>query len=820
MILRWLLLYSLLLIAWSDDPPQPLTWFGPVQPQKHKLQLEPDRRYTLELLLGDAPVATLHHRLPKYQLYQVDRLVEMTQWSLLGYNTNLQIQRFSNQQLTVHEGFHTRPNYQNEYHFQDHLTYAQCYMHCSARQSLIINSADQLKEVLDLVPRYDGHRWLHVSQISTPVGQNSFNYSLSFDNITLFPRNLLTEGTNYLYHFIDGEYKVLQQKLIRSRMLYWDPTSSSYYKGEPHHLLARIDGRGINIQILISLSSATHVPHFASAMCTCVRTVHKNLKDSQLALHMVSNTQSQLMNVPQDIEAVRVRRQSLVYQLSNVPSILENRQNPYTSGVNGFLESKDIFPLLSQEPQMTVLKSKTRQQELASSLIRSKRAASLGMALIAKAASFSAPYVLEKSAPLLTNLAKKLKAKFYSIPSSQNINISQNFQNFLNDKFNVSPATVQVLNDRLVLHVKNYPAGILSLAQPSTKQAQLVGLAANQLKTVRDIVIPQLPNLLIQNIIPTLPYPLKPNSKILVKVDKSLSFYVWRFYFEVVRNDLSFTNISSFSLPYKKEQRSLLKAQINQQLLNMNLLAKDDKGTKNEKDCVNKVLSSVPSNLLGSCSSEQFVPNLITSAFTLSHGDIKLLLGPGTLHLDCHHKSAEVVTLTYEYNLFYISHSCSFNLEHDHLHAHVRASSQDLNLFSAPLILGFNVPHFMSTRQQIIHWLIVISTIVALLAFIAIVLTLLFFYYKMKFKPKIFTKPSGEVELTLLKKQIEHHHFIESSQTSINLPLNTSYRPAPWKSAYPSHQNESEGELGATLIDAEIHNDESIKKKLCKPASH
>ena len=91
MILRWLLLYSLLLIAWSDDPPQPLTWFGPVQPQKHKLQLEPDRRYTLELLLGDAPVATLHHRLPKYQLYQVDRLVEMTQWSLLGYNTNLQI---------------------------------------------------------------------------------------------------------------------------------------------------------------------------------------------------------------------------------------------------------------------------------------------------------------------------------------------------------------------------------------------------------------------------------------------------------------------------------------------------------------------------------------------------------------------------------------------------------------------------------------------------------------------------------------------------------------------------------------------------------
>ena len=820
MIRRWFYFCLLLfneLHALSS--PQPFTWEGPTHPQKHSLKLELDKKYTLELLLGDAPVITLHHRLPKYQIYQVDRLIEMTSWSLLGYNTQVQIQRFSKDPLSVHEDFHSRPHYQHEYHFQENLTYTQCYMHCLARKAEIISTSDQLQEVLSLVPRYEGFRWLKVDQKSTPLDKSSFQYQLYFNDVEIFPQNLFTNGTNYLYHFVDGKFDILNQSLIKSRMQYWDPSGASYYKGEPHHLLARVDGKGINIQILISLSSATHLPPFALAMCTCVRSVKDNLKDSLLALQMVSTTKSKLLNVPQQVEAVRVRRSSLVYQLSNVPSILETGNVPYMSEKNGFLEAGDIYPLLLQEPQMRVRTSTTRKAELKSSLGRThKRAAPLGMALIAKAASFTAPYLLEKSAPLMAGLAKKLKAKFYSPPVTLNQNVSENFQSFLDRKFSSTSTAIDVLNDRLVLNVKHYPAGILSFAQPSSQQAHLVDLASNQLQSLRDIVLPQLPQILINNIIPTLPYPLRQHSKVLVKVDQALSFYVLRFYFEVVRDDLSFTNISSFSLPYKKEKQTFFTAKVPQRLLNTNLISKYDKGTRAGKDCINKVLASVPSNLLTSCLSEQFTPNLISSAFTLSEGDIKLLLGPGTLHLDCHHKPAEVITMIFEYNLFYISHSCSFNLEHDHLDARIEATSQKFNPLSAHLILGLNIPQMLTTRQYMIHWLITISSVVAFLGIISIILTFMFFYYKIKFKPKILTKPSGEVELTLLSKQQQHHRITDSSQSSLTEPLNTSYVPAPWVSSF--QRRDILSDQHEITLAGEEGSDIEPKRKVCKPASH
>ena len=184
------------------------------------------------------------------------------------------------------------------------------------------------------------------------------------------------------------------------------------------------------------------------------------------------------------------------------------------------------------------------------------------------------------------------------------------------------------------------------------------------------------------------------------------------------------------------------------------------------------------------------------------------MLGPGTLHLDCHHKSAEVVSLKYEYNLFYISHSCSFRLEHDHLDAREEAQSKGFNHLSAHLILGINIPQVLSIRDQIIYWLIIVSTIVALLGLLAATFVMIFFYYKLKFKPQLITKPTGEVELTLLSKQLEHHPLQTSSSSVNELSVGCNHR---W-SSYRHHEDE-------ILVDTSGDCD-NRRKIAGKPATH
>ena len=60
MISRWfyfcLLLFNEL---HASSSPKPFVWEGPTHPQKYSLKLEVPKKYTLELLLGDAPVVTL-----------------------------------------------------------------------------------------------------------------------------------------------------------------------------------------------------------------------------------------------------------------------------------------------------------------------------------------------------------------------------------------------------------------------------------------------------------------------------------------------------------------------------------------------------------------------------------------------------------------------------------------------------------------------------------------------------------------------------------------------------------------------------------------
>ena len=97
----------------------------------------------------------------------------------------------------------------------------------------------------------------------------------------------------------------------------------------------------------------------------------------------------------------------------------------------------------------------------------------------------------------------------------------------------------------------------------------------------------------------------------------------------------------------------------------------------------------------------------------------------------------------------------------------------------------------------------------------------MFFYYKLKFKPKILTKPSGEVELTLLSKQNQHHRITDSSQSSLIEPLNTSHVPAPWMLSHQSQRDILCEQSETTLVGDDIADVEPIRgKKVCKPASH
>ena len=726
------------------------TWDDRKSPTKQEIFLEPEKRQTLQLLLSDAPLATLHQRVPKYQVFRYDQICDFSSFARLGYNVQAQLGRFAKDTLTYHKNFISDVTFQYEYRFLNNLTHTQCLSTCRNLGSDLPSLNVHLTEIKEFRPPLQDFFWVETNQNVTFDGKlNKYNYQLYFDNVQVFPSNHMRGGATMLYHFMRGEYVLMSSQQLRSRASYYDFTADQYYRKEPYTLKSRFQVDN-NFQIFIPMDSTSFEPNFGKSACVCQRKLEENTKNAALAKEISVLVRSSLYNAPTSIESVRVKRDESTSSESNVVSILNKQQKPFLSTPDKWLLKRDdLFPLMVTAPILPV------NESVFLPVSRKTRAASiflsaLAKTLISQTAAITSPYILQESANIFKKLITKASMQFPANKYHSQNATNATFQDKLDKHFSSSPADATLLHDRLTLSVKDVPETVYSMYSPDVRHAKAIRRAARKLEIFRDQILTSLPEILLEKVLLSIPYPVRKNSQIIVHVRKSLSFYVISYYVECTVDSYSFTNITAFSMPYIQEGKDFYAAFIQNDILSIDFQASHSLSTLQSEKCAQQALSNVPAHLFPSCKRHLYIPNILDTAFELTYGKVVLILGTGVLQISCFQKASQIVTLAHQFNLFYINHACGFNIKHENLNKYVRESKTELIGSDFIYLLKYDVPTVYSTVTKYYHWLITISVgvtiIVAVLCIIIVILT----YCKRKYQPKLSLSQDGAIECTLV----------------------------------------------------------------------
>ena len=719
-----------------------------------ELVIEPDRTHTLQLRLSDVPVADIHQRVPKYQVFRYDQLCDFSQWSELGFNVRSQLDRFQKETLTYHKNFVSDASFYNEYRFLRNLTHAQCVLGCQQHGATLPSTSVHIKEILQFQPKVFTYFWVALNQsVHFAPGQSRYYYYLDFDGQEIFPSNKMS-GLTTLYHFSRGAYVTMKPQQLKSRTSYYDFTSGQYYRKEPYLLHGRMKD-GNDFQILIPLDSNSYYPSFGRSTCVCQRSISENTRNAALATDIATTARSSLYDTPSTFEASRVKKDNSSLQQSSVQAILSSDVKPYQAmHPYEVLKQDNIFPLSLKQP----VPAKNISFRLS---FPQKRAASVFLAAMAKtilsqAAAITSPYILGESKKIFQSLIKKASLKLVA-PKDSNLGSSnKTFQEAIDQHFSDSPADATLLHDKLVLSVKQIPAQVYGIASPDVDLAKVMERTAHKLEVFRDQIITSLPQVLLEKVLRSIPHPVRPGSQIIVNVQKSLSFYVFSYFIECEVDTFAFTNVSAFSMPYVREDKNYFSVHIPNHILGMDFLNTGWLATMaslQAEKCGQQALASEPTSLLPYCQKETFVPEVMVVAFSLNNGRIILFLGPSVLTLSCFQKASQIISLSYEFNLIYVNNACDFKIQHYHVTRLVKASQEKLVGIDFQLLLTLSVPQISSALSRNYYWLLCVTIALSAVCSLLCLISLLLLYCRYKYKPQLIISDDGAFECSLVTSQ-------------------------------------------------------------------
>ena len=272
-----------------------LTWNSGDVPTKQQVTLESSDQ-TLELLFSDAVLATLHRRVPKFQIFRYDQILDFGQWSLFGFDVRQQLNRFSEKTLTFHKKFVSDTSFVYEYRFLDNLTYSHCVDVCRNYGADLPSIPLHFAEMKQFRPTLVDFFWIKTNQSVDYDKVNSrFNYKLFFDKVQIFPTNRLLRGSTILFHYLKGEFIIMASQQLRSRSSYFDFTSNSYYRLEPYLLQSRCTLHHA-CQVFLPLHATSFYPSFSRAKCACVRKLDENIQNAKTAKSITDSVKLQILN--------------------------------------------------------------------------------------------------------------------------------------------------------------------------------------------------------------------------------------------------------------------------------------------------------------------------------------------------------------------------------------------------------------------------------------------------------------------------------------------------------------------------------------------
>ena len=794
--LKILSLFLIFIHSYSD----PLFWDMNSEFLTRQFHLENDPTRTIRLTLKDVPIVQLDEKIPKYQVFRKDQLVDFSEFARIGYNLKLRLNEFSEKPLAYHDDFLTFPEFSREYRFLSDLTYQQCISTCERHDARLPKSYHELSEIQSFRPQIVDYFWIEtVQSVDFDKQNHKYRYNITFENDNLFPK---TNHSVEIYHYLHGKYNVIPPSRLRSRSEYYNYVSNTYSKLTPYHLEVRYShkkfGFSKNFQritkirnatwiskvagkskdttkyfhILIPISKNFYQPSFSKSTCICSRDKSNNLKQAKLAMDIAQATLISLENAPSKIERDRLSSSNV----SN-PSIykITNQTFYRPSHSNDILTRSHISPLslagLERQPIRSRLLqhedySKMAGQEDLNNPIRSDfylprrraaRAAPLMLGALSKyflsqTVAVTAPYLVSQAEKIFQKLAAKSTLQFKAHLKKSN----DSFQQQLDEALRDSPANLKLLHDKVELYLKDSTLENESEIQgfvPNPQNARRLQRKALRLTYFTDKLYHNLPRLLLDKVQSQLPIPPLRNSTIYAQIKTSHSFFIISYFFQCKVDAFSSTHTIVKSLPHLQQNKNFFNLQIPTQSLNFDPRIDQSLPTLQADNCAKAALSQDNTPLQKLCNSTLFTAQIISEIFDLQNGKLYLFLGKSTLFLSCYHRASQVLNIDNTFSLFYINHGCSFRLQYKSLLRYKKATVDLLVGIDFRRLLDIDVPirDVLGSFHNV--WLISLSVGLSLLFLFIFLICLFCCLLKKKFKPKIAFSENGDVELSVLPAQ-------------------------------------------------------------------
>ena len=709
------------------SPEKALSWISPQEPSRTTFNLS-NNHSQLTILLGDSVILTKASLHQKNQLFFQDFIVDISSPARAGHNLFQQASKYEGMRLTNVNNFISHQSFSNEYKLHGTLEYTRCETLCILEKASLPSSLQHITELESLYGSLQDSYWIHVDQ---QITKNE--YFLSFANSPLFPQNHFSNGSLHLFHFSEDRYRRIDKAMLHGITTYYSYESDSYYNRQYHQLVARMDMLR-NVEILIPLSSTAHSTSFSKAACMCVRDLSENLKNSYEAKTLSRRAKFRTLRSPRRIEVQRVKSMSADPKYSNVLSILEHPQF-YSPSTFSYLSPSDLHPLRIEDHRRGVARSK-RGLPIA---------AKLSLVLAAKLAQFSLPYALSGQENLLQKLQTEIKGKLLSIPASR-LNGSS-FKEYLENTFNSGPLSVQLLDDRLSVLYEEKSSALSSLEPPSLTHAKKLYSVSYDLQFVEKELLPNLSSALLHQLIDSLPYPLNPGSPILLKTTTAGTFERHRFWLELYRNDLSYTHFQAKSLPFHNINGAYTSYVVpNSTILD---ISKQQGGPLQSQACLKHLLADRSTLTSGICPAQVYKAKELDVLFKMEQGLVYNFHGPATLHLECFQHVSSALTLDFEFNVIYLSNSCSASLDKKHQTSAVMASVAIYHEYPYQVIVQVNVPKIASTFEKIYFWLIVLTVSSLFLMCGFLLFYGIFYFVKLRYKPQLSVNSEGIIDISV-----------------------------------------------------------------------
>ena len=716
-----------------DDfsPTKALLWQSPQQPHRSSFDFAGDK---LSVLMGDSVMLTKASLHRKNQLFVKDFIVDYSSPSRSGWNLGMQTRRYEGMQLTNHQGFISHPSYENEYKMHGSLSHHQCNTLCLLEQAHTPATKSQVQELSSLFISLKNFYWIEVKQ-----HVSSGSYSLDFDHTQVFPDNHMSNASTRLFHYHEDKYQLIPSHQLHGTTEYYSFESNTYYNRQFHRLVASMDMKN-NIEVLVPLLATAHVDPFAERNCICVRDLSLNLKNTIEAKAISRRVRFRILRSPKYLEVQRVKSVSKGPSSSNVLSILGNPEF-FRPSTFAYVAPTDLYPLRIDD-QRNVSQRFKRGIPLA---------AKLSFHMASKLVQFSFPYAISGHQHFLEKLKNEVKGKFLSPPQPFVSNSS--FQTYLNDKFSTGSTKVSMMEDRVLIDYEEPNHSLKSKDPPSLSHVHQLKDISFDLHYIEREILPELSPVLLQQLVKGLPYQLNPGSPILLKTSSAGTFQRHRFWLELYRHDLSYTQFEARALPYQAVKGVYTSFKVpNVSVLDISTEQNDP---LLQKACLNHLLANTESMTASVCASEEYLTRSTQLIFRLEEGNVYIFHGPAILHLECFRHVTSALPLSHEFNVVYISSSCAASLDKKHTTADVLATEAVFHQHPFQVLVQVDVPQLSSTYEKIYFWLVLLSSIslVLLLAFASVYVFLS--YVNIRYKPKVCVNPDGQIDISV--KHVQGH---------------------------------------------------------------